>query len=151
MHMDVCPRKASRSRSHTSRHVARHASTERGRERHPPGPDPALTDFTPTHRQPDYSRCLCKPSAPSPSFLTTGSPTQASPPQAVPQNPAQTCAFQGQSSLRSSPTTMTLPSQLLHCNASRYIPLQKPGGALGGSSWCRLCSKPQRLSVGSTD
>lgn len=84
------------------------------------------TDFTPTHRHPDYSERLCKPPAPSSSLLTTSSPMQASPPQALIQSLAQTRASQGQSCPCTSPTTITSPSQLLHPNASKHTLPRKP-------------------------
>lgn len=58
---------------------------ERGRERHPPAP--ASIEFMPTHRHSNYSKHLHKPSAPSPSLLTTSSTAQASPAQASYPNP----------------------------------------------------------------
>lgn len=135
MHADVCPGKAE---LHNLVHMAGHMSAERGRERHPPGPVLAATDFTPTHRHPDYSERLCKPPAPSPSLLTTSSPMQASPPQALIQTLAQTRASQGQSCPCTSPTTITSPSQLLHPKASKHTLPRKPqhlpgcwAGALG--------------------
>lgn len=106
-----------------SQHVVGHASAERGRERHPSGPVMALTGFPPMERYPDYSGCLCKPSALSPFLLITRSPMQTSSAQVLTQTLAQTRDSHGQSSLCISPTSITsLPSSCNPLQASTPFP-----------------------------
>lgn len=113
------------------------ASTERGRERHPPGPVVALTGFLPMQRYPDYSECLCKASALSPSLLTTSSPMQAFSAQVLTKpwlRPMMAIPFH-------LPSFHHIPPQLLQPTASKYTlprnPLCFPGYwvATLGTGW----------------
>lgn len=125
MHVDVCPGKAELHNfvMWVSQHVVGHASAERVRERHPSGPVMALTGFPSMQRYPDYSECLCKPSALSPFLLITRSPMQTSSAQVLTQTLAQTRDSHGQSSLCISPTSITsLPSSCNPLQASTPFP-----------------------------
>lgn len=95
---------------------------ERGGERHPPAP--ASIEFMPTHRHLNYSKHLHKPSAPSPSLLTTSSTAQASPAQTL----AQTHTGWGQSAPC---TTITFPP----APASQDKQHTLPGNPLGSPGW----------------
>lgn len=72
---------------------------------------------------PDYSECLCKPSALSPSLLPASSPMQAASPQVPTQTLAQIHDSHGQSSPCTSPTSIiSLPSSCNPLQASTPSP-----------------------------
>lgn len=147
--MDVYPGKADLQDfvNWVSQHVVGHASTERGRERHPPGPVMALTDFCPCRDTQITVNALVKPLI-SPSLLTISSSMQASSAQVLTQTLA-TCNGQGQSSLCTSPTSITpLSSSFNPLQASTpFLESLMFSWVLGRSPWHRLGLTPWRLSA----